>query len=119
MIKTLCFALLFSGGVLLAQDTMTRQNGGDSNGSVTVQGCVSRESGDYVLIKQDPGETYELQATNHIKLHDYLGQHVEVQGTKSPSMSTSSDSSARSGSPSPTTLTISSIKTLDKECHAH
>jgi hypothetical protein len=117
--KNLCFALLLCSGVLLAQESMSRQNAGDSKDTITVQGCVSRESGDYVLIKQDPGQTYELHATNHIKLHDFLGQHVEVQGTESPSLSTSSDSSARSGSPSPTTIAVSSIKTLDKECHAH
>jgi hypothetical protein len=84
-----------------------------------VQGCVGRSSGDYVLTKQDPGMTYELQATGKIKIHQYLGQRVEVTGTESPSMSTSSDTSARSGSPSPVTLTITSIKTIEKECRAH
>ena len=41
--------------------------------------------------------TYELQATGKIKLRRYLGQRVEVTGTESPSMSTSSDTSARIG----------------------
>jgi hypothetical protein len=67
-------------------------------------------------MKQNPAVTYELQATNKIKLSKYLGQRVEVVGKESPSMSTSSDNSARSGSPSPVTVTITSIKTLDKEC---
>jgi hypothetical protein len=105
----LIFALLLSSSFLLAQN-----NG--PKGQVTLQGCVSRSSGDYVLMKQNPAVTYELQATNKIKLSKYLGQRVEVVGKESPSMSTSSDSSARSGSPSPVTLTITSIKTLDKEC---
>jgi len=68
------------------------------------------------LMKQNPAETYELQATSKIKLRHYLGQRVEVTGTKSPSMSTSSDSMARMGAPSSVTLTITSIKTLDKDC---
>jgi hypothetical protein len=113
--KSFCFAaLLLSGCMLLAQDSMK-----DSKGQVTVQGCVSRSSGDYILMKQDPGVSYELQATGKIKLHHYMGQRVEVTGTESPSMSTSSDTSARAGNPSSLTLTITSIKTLDKECTAH
>jgi hypothetical protein len=105
----LIFALLLSSSFLLAQDN-------NPKGQVTLQGCVSRSSGDYVLMKQNPDVTYELQASNKIKLSKYLGQRVEVVGKESPSMSTSSDTSARSGSPSPVTVTITSIKTLDKEC---
>jgi hypothetical protein len=108
-------ALLLSGCCLLAQDS-AQQNSKDAKGTVTIEGCVSRSSGDYILMKQDPAVTYELQATGKTKLHHYLGQRVEVTGTESPSMSTSSDSSARSGSPSPVTLTITSIRTLDREC---
>jgi hypothetical protein len=118
--KTLLFALLLSSSFLLAQDSQPPQHHSkDSRGQVTVQGCVSRSSGDYILMRQDPGVTYELQATGKTKLQHYLGQQVEVTGTESPSMSTSSDSSARSGSPSPVTLTIASIKTIAKECSAH
>ncbi len=113
--------LLFSGSFLLAQDSnsnaMRRDNSKDSNGQVTVQGCVDRSSGDYVLIKQDPAMTYELHATGKTKLRHYLGQRVEVTGTQSPSLSTSSDAMARMGSAASTTLTISSIRTIDKECH--
>jgi|SRR5208283_877634 len=120
-IRNLFFAVLVSSSYLLAQDSnyMGQVNSKDSEGPVTVTGCVSRASGDYTLMKQDPAETFELQATNKIKLHNYLGQRVEVTGTKSASMSTSSDTSARSGSPSPVTLTITSIRTIDKECSAH
>jgi hypothetical protein len=63
--------------------------------------------------------TYELQATGKTKLRHYLGQRVEVTGNESPSMSTSSDTSARMGSPASVTLTITSIKTIDKECTEH
>jgi hypothetical protein len=116
--RKLFFALLLSGSFLLAQDSSTtsQDTSKDSKGQVTVQGCVSRASGDYILMKQDPAVTYELQAASKIKLSRYLGQRVEVIGKESPSMSTSSDSSARAGSPSPVTLTITSIKTIDKEC---
>jgi hypothetical protein len=111
--------LLFLLGSLMAQDSNpSPRNSKASKGPVTVQGCVSRSTGDYILIKQDPGMTYELQATGKIKFHQYLGQRVEVTGTEAPSMSTSSDAMARMGSPSPVTLTITSIKTIEKECPA-
>jgi hypothetical protein len=117
-----CIVLLFSLGSLLAQESSASKTSAhsskDSKGQVTVQGCVTRSSGDYILIKQDPGMTYELQATGKIKFHPYLGQRVEVTGTESPSMSTSSDAMARMGSPSSVTLTITSIKTIEKECSA-
>jgi hypothetical protein len=114
--RNLLFALLVSSSFLLAQDnnTTSADTSKASNGQETIRGCVSRSRGDYVLIKQDPGLTYELQSTGKIKLRHYLGQSVEVIGTKSPSMSTSSDASGRA--PAPVTLTITSIKTLDKEC---
>jgi hypothetical protein len=116
--RTLLFALLFSGVFLLAQDSAP-SNAKDSKGQLTVQGCVSRSSGDYILMRQDPGVTYELQATRKTKLHQYLGKQVEVTGTESPSMSTSSDTSARAGSPSPVTLSITSIRIVAQECQAH
>jgi hypothetical protein len=120
--KKMWFALLLSGSFLLAQDSnpsnTSQQNSKDSKGQVTVQGCVGRSSGDYILMKQDPAMTYELQATGKTKLRHYLGQQVEVTGTESPSMMTSSDALTRTGAPASVTLTIASIKTIAKECSA-
>jgi hypothetical protein len=120
--KILLCALLLSGSLLLAQDSEpanTNQKGGnDSKGQVTMRGCVSRSSGDYILLKQDPAVTYELQGTHKIKLRQYLGQRVEVTGSESPTMASSSDSMNRVGSAAPVTLTVKSIKTLDKNCSA-
>jgi hypothetical protein len=118
--KQFWFVLLLSGSFLLAQDSnpgnSSPHNAKGSKGQVTVRGCVSRSSGDYILMKQDPGASYELQARGKIRLHQYLGQGVEVTGTESPSLSTSSDAMARMGSPASVTLTITSIKTVEKEC---
>ena len=120
--RRIWFVLLLSGGFLLAHDTnsnaMSQGNSKGSKGEETVQGCVGRSSGDYILIKQDPAITYELQATGKIKLRQYLGQRVEVTGKESPSMSTSSDALTKTGSAAPVTLTITSIKTIAKECSA-
>ena len=111
--KKLCFAvMLFSACMLMAQDNQMK----DSKGEVTVQGCVSRSSGDYTLIKQNPAMTYELQGSHKVKLRNYLGQRVEVTGRTSPTMSSSSDAMNRTGSAAPVTLAVTSIRTLDKDC---
>lgn len=115
-------ALLLSSSCLLAQSNSgaaNPDNSKDSKGQITVRGCVDRRVGDYVLIQQDPGMTYELQGTDKIKVNKYFGQRVEVTGTKLQSLPTSSDSMTNSSAPSPLTIKISSIKTLDKNCSAH
>lgn len=122
--KTLLFIVLFLSGTLLfsqnngaANDTQRMANdAANSHQKVTVTGCVSEFSGDYTLMKENPAITYELQATGKIKLHNYLGHRVEVTGMQETSLSTSSDAMAKEGSPSPLTINISSIKTLDKDC---
>ena len=117
--KKLWAVLLLSGSFLLAQDSNPSQhNTKASKGEVTVQGCVGRSSGDYILTKQDPAMTYELQATGKTRLRNYLGQRVEVTGKESPTLSTSSDALNKTGSASSVTLTITSIRTIEKECTA-
>jgi hypothetical protein len=118
--KIFCVAvLLLSGSFLLAQNNTpannSQQDTKDSKGHVTVRGCVSRSNGDFTLMKTNPGVTYELHGTHGIKLAHYLGQRVEVTGSESPSLATSSDSMTRTNA-SPMTLTVTSIKTLDKDC---
>jgi|ERR1700728_1680777 hypothetical protein len=112
--------LMLSSSFLLAQGsnpaTASQQSSKNSKGEVTMQGCVSRSSGDYVLIKQDPAITYELQGSRKIKLRYYLGQRVEVTASESPTMASSSDAMNKVGSAAPVTLNVTSIKTLDKDC---
>jgi len=121
--KKMWVVLLLLSSSLLAQESnssATRQpKSKDAKGQVTVQGCVGKFSGDYILTKQDPAITYQLQATGKTRLRNYLGQRVEVTGTEAPSMSTSSDALTRTGSASPVTITITSIKTIAKQCTVH
>jgi len=120
--KILLCALVLLGSLLLAQDNApantNQQSGNDSKGQVTMRGCVSRSNGDYILMKQDPAVSYELQGTHKIRLRHYLGQRVEVTGSESPTMASSSDAMNKIGSAAPVTLTVTSIKTLDKSCSA-
>jgi hypothetical protein len=37
-----------------------------TGGGITVQGCVSRSSGDYVLMQLDPGNCYVLQYAQYL-----------------------------------------------------
>jgi hypothetical protein len=121
--KNMLVVLLLLSSVLLAQESnssaASQPKSKDAKGQVTIQGCVGKFSGDYILTKQDPGITYELQATGKTKLRHYLGQRVEVTGTEAPSMSTSSDALTKTGSASSVTLTITSIKTISQECTVH
>lgn len=112
-------AVLLSASFAWAQTGTSNQpsNNKNNNGQVTVRGCVSMLNGDYVLVKEDPGNTYQLQGADHIKLKSYLGQGVEITGTKSETIPTSEDAvNGRLGSASPVTITVKSIKTLSKEC---
>jgi hypothetical protein len=118
--KKLWFVLLLLGSSLPAQDThpanASQQTSKASKGEITLQGCVGRSSGDYVLTKQNPAMTYELQTTGKTRLRQYLGQRVEVTGKEGPTLSTSSDALNKTGSASSVTLTITSIRTIAKEC---
>jgi len=121
-LPAILLSLLLGASFLLAQGN-TAANGQtkttDSNGQVTVQGCVDRSRGDYILMQQDPGMTYQLRGSKGIKIGQYLGQQVEVTGNKHPSLSTSSDAIAFGGSPAPESIRVTSIKTLAKQCVAH
>jgi lipocalin len=114
-------ALLLSTAFIFGQSSQANSSTTDqssNNGEVTVRGCVQKGDGDYVLLKQDPGMTYELATSGKTKLRNYLGQWVEVTGTKSPSSSTSSDATMPTGSPASVTLTVNSIRTISKECQS-
>jgi hypothetical protein len=88
----------------------------DAKGQVTLQGCVNRSGGDYTLVKQNPPVTYELQGTRKIRLGQYLGQRVEVTGRMGPTMSSSSDALNKTGNAAPETLSVTAIRTIDKDC---
>ncbi len=92
---------------------MAQANLKDEKEQVTVQGCVSRLSGDFILMQVDPGNSYVLHSLNHVKLGHYLGRQVKVTGTKSPTLNDSSDTGK---SVPPITITVNSISTVSKEC---
>lgn len=107
MKQTMVFLLLASS-LLMAQ-----ANPKDKQKQVTLQGCVDRLSGDFVLTQSDPANTYVLHSVNNVKLAHYLGQQVKVTGTKSPTLTDTSDS----GRSAPAiTINVNSISTISKEC---
>jgi hypothetical protein len=99
-----------------AQPNGSVDNRQAGSGEITVRGCVGMSAGDYILTEQDPGMTYELSANDKTRLRHYLGQRVEVVGTKSASTATSSDATMPTGSPASVTLHVHTIKTISKEC---
>ena len=118
MKKAIGMAVLLIASFAWAQSDQTSNNH-SQNDEVTVRGCVTMLNGDYVLTKQDPAVTYQLQPSGKIRLRSYLGQRVEISGEKSTTIPTSEDAiNARMGSASPVTIKIKSIKTISKECRS-
>ena len=99
-----------STGYKSAQKSQRRDHG---------QGCLGRSNTDYILTQPEQGNSYELERPHKLRLAPYLGQEIEVTGSQSPSMSTSSDFLARAGSASPVTIRIKTIKTIAKRCSAN
>ncbi len=117
MKTAICIAVLCSASLAWSQSDQTKMApSSNDKGLITVRGCVTKLNGDYVLTKQDPANTYQLAKASKIKLKSYLGQRVEITGTKSATEETSEDAINNAGSASPVTITIRSIKSLSKEC---
>lgn len=116
MKKAIALIPLFVGGLLIAQSNQGQSQPPAKNkeGRVTVQGCVSRAAGDFMLMQSDPANSFVLEPSRKIKLEPYLGQQVEVTGTESPTMSSSSNFRRRAGSS--VTIVVDSINTISKRC---
>lgn len=117
----IAMAVLLAASLVWAQSDQSgmANQPSNNNGEVTVRGCVSMLNGDYVLTQQDPGNTYQLQPVDKIRLRSYLGKRVEVTGAQMTTLPTSEDAiNARMGSASPVTIRLSSIKTISNECES-
>jgi hypothetical protein len=116
MNRTIVFAILLAGGWLTPQANQgqAQQPPKDKPGHVSVQGCVSRSSGDFTLMQSDPGNTYVLRPSGKLKLDPYLGRQVEVTGQETPTTSTSSNYNRRPASA--VTIVVESIKTISQQC---
>jgi hypothetical protein len=110
------FAVLFLAGSLMAQANQdeSQHPPKEKKGQVVVRGCVSRSSGHYIL-RSDSGNSYALEATGKIKFNHYLAQQVQVIGSESPTLNTSS-SSFKPGVAPPVTILVDSINTISKQC---
>lgn len=112
----LCAASLLLGRSDAKQRSSGSRNPSNSRGDITVQGCVARSTGYYILMRTDPGNTYNLEeASRTVKLGPYLGEQVEVTGRESPQLSNSSSFFYDTG-PSAVTVMVTSIKTIAVRC---
>jgi hypothetical protein len=117
MNKAIMFVMLFAASLLWAQSNtpQSQESTKDKSGRVRVRGCVSRSSGDFILMQSDPGNSYVLQSARKIKLEHFLGQQVEVSGTETPTLGTSTNFTRRRTGSS-VTITVDTISTIAKEC---
>jgi hypothetical protein len=122
--KTTIFLMVLCAAISVSAQTTGASQSSNANqqqrkkskDEVTVKGCLSKLSSDYILTQPDQGNSYELQGSRKMRLGPYLGQEVEVTGVESPSMSTSSDYLTKTGAASPVTINVKSIKTISKRC---
>lgn len=114
MSRIIVLLLLVSNTWLIAQQNHSQAQQNGQNGQVKVQGCISRASGDFILMQTDPANSYVLETTRNLKFEPYLGQQVEVTGNESPTMSSSS--TYRKAPAGSVTITVTSITTISKRC---
>ena len=110
------FAMLLAGGCLIApaDQNQAQQPAKQKPRQITAQGCVSRSTGDFILMQSDPGNSYVLRPTGKLKLDSFLGQQVEVTGRETPTMSSSSNYNRSPAAA--VTIVVDSIKTISKQC---
>jgi PEGA domain len=115
-LMVVCAVSLLVGRSDAKEPSSEIRNPSSSRDDITVQGCVARSTGYYILIRTEPGNTYNLEeGSRTIKLGSYLGEQVEVTGWESPQLSNSS-SVFYSTAPSAVTVMVTSIKTLAERC---
>jgi hypothetical protein len=117
--KSWALLMLLLSASLFAQDSSSaggKNPSKQSKDQVTIRGCVSQSNGDYILMRQDPGVSYELESTSKTRLKNYFGKEVEIRGRKFPTLSSSSDALNKVGSAAPVTLKILSIRTINQSC---
>jgi len=115
-VAVLCAVSLLVGRSDAKQLSSASRNPSKPGGDITVQGCVARSTGYYILMRTDPGNTYNLEeGSATVKLGSYLGEQVEVTGWESPQLSNSS-SVFYDTAPSAVTVMVTSIKTIAERC---
>jgi len=115
-LAVLCAVFLLVGWSDAKQLSSQSRNPSSSRGDITVQGCVAMSTGYYILMRTEPGSTYNLEeGSRTIKLGSYLGEQVEVTGWESPQLSNSS-SVFYGTAPSAVTVMVTSIKTVVERC---
>ncbi len=117
--KSWAFLMLLLSASLVAQDSRSASGKDPSKQSkdqVTIRGCVSQSNGDYILMRQDPDVSYELESSGKTRLKNYFGKEVEIKGRKFPTLGSSSDALNKVGSAAPVTLKICSIRTINQFC---
>ncbi|HTS56441.1 MAG TPA: hypothetical protein VMH03_02760 [Terriglobales bacterium] len=86
MNRSIVFAIVLAGGWLAAQayQDQAQQPAKEKPGPVSVQGCVSRSSGDFTLMQSDPGNTYVIRQAANSNWIPTLGSKLKSRGTKHP-----------------------------------
>lgn len=113
----LCAAASFSQTTASSQSTTANQQPPKkTKDEITATGCVSKMNASFILMETGQSNSYQLQESKNVKVGPYLGQEVEVTGVESYSPTTSSP---KASTASPITITVRSIKSIQKRCSAN
>ncbi len=113
----LCAGIPFAQALNQGQSSAVNQpSTTKSKAEITATGCVSRLNSNFILMLSDQSSSYQLEEGKGVKLDPYLGQEVEVTGTESPAMSTST---LKASTANPLQITVHSIKTIHKRCSSN
>ena len=122
-IVVLFSVLLLGACMAAAQDTQDKSNPytptqatKDASGQMTIEGCLSGDSGNYMLSDKN-GTSYKLTGDT-AKLSEHVGHEVKITGTASSASAsggeTASGTSGTTGASQ--TLEVSSVTHMSKTC---
>jgi len=117
---------LLCGALAFAQDSpggqMTNPNDRGSAGANAVHGCLGGSTGAYTLTTADTGTVIQLRG-NDAKLQKHVGQEVSITGkmmsngnSNAMNQSQSQDQSQMANDSAGSTMKVSHISMLSKEC---
>jgi len=112
----LCAGVSFAQPLYHGRSSAVNQTSTKSKADVTATGCVSRLNSNFILMRSDQSSSYQLEEGKGVRLDPYLGQEVEVTGTESTAMGTSSP---KASTANPLQITVHSIKTIHKRCSSN
>lgn len=112
----LVFSVLLLASLWAAAQDSGQASQTSAGGQLTIEGCLSGSSGNYMLTDQN-GTMYQLSGDT-AKLSEHVGHEVKVSGTSSSADSSASSTGTANGASGSAqqTIQVTSVKHISKTC---